>query len=414
MTVLSSSRIIVVGGSLAGQSAVTELIDSNFPGEILWITGEPAGPYSKPALSKEFMQGRCSVGELHLPAVNPGCVSLRVIRGVHCKCLDAENRCLRLQDGQELRFDGLIICTGAKARIPDFATDIGNVYSLRTLQDALEVQKALPTNPKVLVIGGGLIGCELAASLRGMGLAVTIVEMQPVLLERPFGAAFGSYFLDLQRQNGVEVVTSQNVTRLLSADRKVSGAELADGRVVPADLVLIGAGSIPETDWLSDSGLALDNGVVCDEMLSTSAPGIFAAGDVASWVNPLFGVRMRVEHWTNASAQGRAAAANLLASLSKDLNGMKAFKDVPYFWSDQYGLKIQMVGWHPGHDRVSIDHTEGAAGPIITYYQGHRLVAAAGVNASRAVMKFRRQIEEEAQLSSLSTMAPVLSHAMQG
>ena len=398
---LHSSRIIVAGGSLSGQSAVTELIDRGFAGEIVWITGEAGGVYSKPALSKEFMQGRVSLESILLPAIDPCGANLKIIDGSRCLSLDAQARHLQLDDGRYFDFDGLLICTGASARMPDFARNIDNVLPLRTLEHALAIQQAVRTKPRVLILGGGLIGCEMAASLRGLDLDVTLIEMQARLLERPFGGAFGDYFEQLHRRNGVTVLTGQSLARLQTANGKVTGAELADGRLLPADLVLVGAGSIPETAWLAGSGLALENGVLCDDTLCSSVPGIFAAGDIASWVNPLYGVRMRVEHWTNASAQGRAAATNLLAALSGDAPGMKSFGDIPYFWSDQYGLKIQMVGWHPGHDRAVVEQPEGAPGPVIKYFQGDRLVAAAGVNASRAVMTFRRQIEAEARRTVL-------------
>lgn len=401
MGVVSSSRIIVVGGALAGQSAVTEVIEQGFDGEIVWITGETVLPYSKPALSKEFIQGRSSLREIQLPRVSAEFSRLKQIDGCRAVSLEGEARQLVLEGGQVLSFEGLVICSGARARMPEFAQGIGGVFALRHLQDALEIQKLLPQKPRVAILGGGLIGCEMAASLRGLGLQVILVEMQNNLLERPFGPAFGQYFVSLQRDHGVEVILGQGIQKIETQAGKIAAVVLEDGRQIEAELLLIGAGSVPEVEWLASSGLGLENGLLCDANLETTTKGIFAAGDVASWINPYYGRRMRVEHWTNASAQGRAAATNLLRHLSGARDQMRPFADIPYFWSDQYGLKLQMVGWHLGHDRIETEWPEGGVGPLVRYYQGPRLVAAAGVNAARAVMTLRRKIEIAAQESQL-------------
>ncbi len=302
-----------------------------------------------------------------------------------------------MDDGEEIAFDQLLIATGAQARMPGMLRGVGGVFPLRTLDDAVAIRESLADRPKVLVVGGGLIGCELAASMRTLGLEVTLVERLDTLLDRPFGGAFGSYFLDLHRANGVDLVMGAMVERLSLQDGRVAAVELADGTAIEAQLVVVGAGSEPCTQWLEGSGLAVADGVVCDSYLATSAPGIFAAGDVARWTNPVYDLRMRVEHWTNASAQGRAAARNLVASATGRQELRKPFADVPYFWSDQYGQKIQMVGWHQGHDRIELDRSAEVPGPLARFYRGGRLIAAAGVNAPRVIMRLRRQIKEEAR-----------------
>jgi NADPH-dependent 2,4-dienoyl-CoA reductase/sulfur reductase-like enzyme len=281
--------------------------------------------------------------------------------------------------------------------MPAIFSKVEGVLPLRTMDDAIAIRERIASRPRVLILGGGLIGCELAASMRGLGLDVAIVEQLDTLLTRPFGGALSDYFLDLHRRNGVEVLTGVTVARLVERKGTVAQAHLSDGTVLETELVLIGAGSQPATRWLEGSGVVLSDGVVCDEYLATSAPGIFAAGDVARWLNPCFGTRMRVEHWTNASAQGRAAARNLAAGLTGRTELAKPFGDVPYFWSDQYGQKIQMVGWHEGYDRIETEDPEGAPGPIVRFYRDGSFVAAAGVNAPRAVMGYRRQIELEAR-----------------
>ncbi len=391
------SRIVVAGGSLAGHSAVAELIGLVPDAEIVWARGERHRAYSKPALSKEFMQARNEISELTLPDIEGDLRNLRIVDDA-CTSLDAGGKTVTLDNGETVAFDQLLVATGAQARMPGFLRDVAGVFPLRTLDDAVAIRNSLAGRPKVLVVGGGLIGCELAASMRTLGLEVTLIEQLDSLLERPFGGAFGTYFLDLHRANGVELIMGGMVERMILHEGRVAGVELADGSKVEAQLVVVGAGSEPCTQWLEGSGVEIDNGVVCDAHLAASMPGIFAAGDVARWINPVYDLRMRVEHWTNASAQGRAAARNMAASLTGRHELRKPFSDVPYFWSDQYGRKIQMVGWHQGHDHVELDQSGEVPGPLARFYREGRLIAAAGVNAPRIIMRLRRQIEEEARL----------------
>lgn len=391
-------RIVVVGGSMAGHSGVTELVSILPESEIVWLTGEHYGAYSKPALSKEFMQARIELAELMLPGIEGDPGRLRILRGRSCVSLDSAGRSIQLDDGEMIDFDQLLVATGASARMPELLRGVEGVFSLRTLDDAVTIRRSLAGRPKVLVVGGGLIGCEMAASARALGLDVTIVERLDTLLDRPFGGAFGSYFLDLHRNNGVNVLMGAMVERISLHDGRIHAVHLGDGTEIEAGLVLVGAGSEPCTQWLAGSGLAITDGVLCDAHLAASVPGVFAAGDIARWANPVYGVQMRVEHWTNASAQGRAAARNIAAAALGRPELRKAFADVPYFWSDQYGQKIQMVGWHLGHDRVELDGSDNGSGPLARFYRDDRLIAAAGINVPRVVMRLRRQIEEEARV----------------
>ncbi len=402
---MATQRIVVAGGSLAGHSAVSELARLAPESEIVWVTGETHRTYSKPALSKEFMQARNELADLTLPDVENRQGKLRVLRGRLCASLDAAARVVQLDDGEIIDFDQLLIATGADARMPAALRGIDGVFPLRTLDDAIAIRARLAGRPKVAVVGGGLIGCELAASMRTLGLEVVIIERLETLLDRPFGGAFGSYFFDMHRQNGVELIMGAMVDRLSLRDGQVAGVVLVDGRMIEAGLVLVGAGSEPTTGWLEGSGVAVSEGVLCDSFLATSQPGIHAAGDVARWHNPVYDLRMRVEHWTNASAQGRAAAHNVAMLVTGRPESQKPFGDVPYFWSDQYGQKIQVAGWHEGHDRIELEQSADAPGPLARFYRNGRLIAAAGVNAPRAVMRMRRQIEEEAKAAALDYAA---------
>ncbi len=392
----SNKRIVVAGGSLAGQSAVTVLADLARDAEIIWITGELQPAYSKPALSKEFMQGHFEVEDLTLPEIQTGEINLQIIRGKPCVSLDTENQTVTLSDGESVRYDHLIICTGGNARMPAMMSGIKGVYALRTFEDAVAIRSRLAEKPNTLVIGGGLIGCEFAASARALDLDVTLVEQLESLLDRPFGGTLSPYFAELHKEHGVEVLLGTSVERLKqTGEGAVSGIVLSDGTEIDADLVVVGAGSQPATQWLESSGIKLQDGIVCNEFLAASDPHIHAAGDIARWINPVFDTQMRVEHWTNASAQGRAAAKNAVAALNKQPELAAPFGDVPYFWSDQYGQKIQMVGWYPGHDRVEIQEAGNEKGPMVKFYHNDALVAAAAVNSPRAIMLMRRQIEKE-------------------
>ncbi|WEK51308.1 MAG: FAD-dependent oxidoreductase [Candidatus Kaistia colombiensis] len=390
-------RIVVAGGSLAGYSAVSELLAADYAGELLWVTGEKQGSYSKPALSKEFIQGKSEYSELFLPEIPDARGNLRVLRDARLSALDAAARTVQLEDGRSVEFDGLVICTGAVARMPAITRGMAGVLGLRTLEDAQAIKAELVGKPRIAILGGGLIGCELAASMRSFGLEITLIEGAPTLLGRTFGAVLGEYVLDMHQRNGVNVMTGATIEELVARDGRVAAARLSDRSVIETDLVLVGAGSVPATGWLEGSGLKLADGVVCDATLASSHAGIYAAGDVARWHNPFYDTQMRVEHWTSASAQGRAAARNLLRSFPGATEAPVPFADIPYFWSDQYGLKLQMVGRHDGHDRVEMHETADRALPLLTFHKQDQLVAAAGVNASRAVMRYRKQIEDDAK-----------------
>jgi 3-phenylpropionate/trans-cinnamate dioxygenase ferredoxin reductase component len=390
-------RLVIAGGSFAGYSAVSELLDLDHRGELVWVTGRERSAYSKPALSKEFLQGRFGISDIVLPEIASDRSNVRILRGRICTALKAVDRRVQLDDGAWLPFDGMVVCTGATARLPAWAAHVAGVRVLRTLEDALAIRAEIPRAPRTAILGGGLVGCELAASLRTLGLEVTLIERLDSLLGRSFGEPLADYFLELHRRHGVRVIIGASVEELVARDGRVAEAHLSDGTVVATDLVLVGAGADPTTRWLEGSGLALSDGVVCDANLAASQDGIYAAGDVARWFNPLYLMHMRVEHWMNAGAQGRVAARNLLASDEAVATAPAAFADVPYFWSDQYGHKIQMVGWHHDHDRAVVEYPGQSSDPLVTFFAKGRLVAAVGVNAPRAVMSCRRQIEAEAR-----------------
>jgi 3-phenylpropionate/trans-cinnamate dioxygenase ferredoxin reductase component len=279
-----------------------------------------------------------------------------------------------------------------------------NIFVLRTLDDCLAVRARLDARPRVTVIGAGFIGSEVAATCRSRGLDVTVLEMLPVPLERAVGPVVGAACGRLHRNHGVDLRCGAEVAGFEGTDR-VERVRLADGTTIDADLVVVGVGVTPSTGWLEGSGLELHDGVVCDETC-LAAPGIVAAGDVARWPNPLFDHEsMRVEHWTNATEQGVAAARRLLV---EEANA-EAFAPVPFVWSDQYDVKIQVVGCIRGDDEVVVvDGSIDEPRFVALFGRGGRLVGALGFSRPRLVMQYRRMIAERASWDD------ALSHASGG
>jgi NADPH-dependent 2,4-dienoyl-CoA reductase/sulfur reductase-like enzyme len=295
--------------------------------------------------------------------------------------LDVDGRRVVLDDGTEVSFDGLVIATGCRPlRLPG-----PDVHVIRTLDDAVRLRAALDAGPRrVVVIGAGFIGSEVAASCRARGLAVTMIEALPVPLERILGREMGEVCADLHRAEGVDLRLGVGVDAI-----EEGGVRLADGTAVEANVVVVGIGVRPNTEWLEGSGLTLDNGVVCDETC-LAAPGIVAAGDVARWPNQRFGGDlMRVEHWDNALEQGAAAARRLLA----DDGDAEPYAPVPWFWSDQYDRKIQLSGLSSNTDDVRVVHGDvGERRFVALYGREGRLVGALGWNRPRHVMQWRQRL----------------------
>lgn len=343
-------RIVIVGASLAGLRAAQALRDEGFDGELTIVGSEPHWPYDRPPLSKQVLLGEWNLEKTRLeePA---GLQELGEWRlGLRASGLDARGRRLLLEDGGSLPFDRLLVATGSEPiRLPGQERYRG-VHCLRTLEDAAAIAEGLSRATRVVVVGGGFIGAEVASAAVRRGLAVTVLEALPRLLERAVPPVVGDAFARLHRAHGVEVRTNAAVHGFAGAGH-VEAVVLEGDERVPADLVVVGIGARPATEWLEGSGVALDRGVLCDERLQTNVPGVFAAGDVARWPNPLFGETMRIEHWTNAVEQGMAAARNMLAE-----DGGEPFAPVPYVWTDQHGISVRFAGVvAPGDDFTVLD-----------------------------------------------------------
>lgn len=385
------TQIIVVGASLAGLRAVETLRRRGYDGSISVVGAESVLPYDRPPLSKEILQGSWEPERIRLrdPASYDE-LEVEWRLGTRATGLDPGARELELDDGKRLGFDRLLIATGAAPRRLPNPGELEGIYTLRTLDEALAIRRELERGARVVVVGAGFIGAEVAASCRQRGLEVTMIEALPVPLSRALGPQMGRWLATAHRERGVDLRCGVGVAGF-EGTRRLERVRLDDGTAIEANLAVVGIGVVPETDWLRSSGIKLRDGVVCDASCATSIPGIAAAGDVARWYNPLFETEMRLEHWTNAAEQGAAAAQRLLA----DETEAEAFAPVPFFWSDQYDLKLQMVGHASGDDEVRI--VEGSTEEtrfLALYGRNGRLSAAFGLNRARQVMQQRMRIAQ--------------------
>lgn len=386
-------RIVVVGASLAGFRAAEELRAAGFDGSITLIGDEPHRPYDRPPLSKQVLAGTQPPEATALDPITGTLDDLRIDwrLGRRATGLDLGSRSVGLDDGSRVPFDGLVVATGATPRRLPGTDHLAGVHTLRTLDDALAIRAGVLAGPRRLaVVGAGFIGAEVAATCRGLGVEVTLLEALPVPLERSVGPVLGAVVADVHRDHGVDVRLGVGVAELAGGER-VEGLTLSDGTVLDVDLVVVGVGVVPNTGWLEGSGLELGNGVLCDET-GLAAPGVVAAGDVACWPNPRFGESMRVEHWDNATEMGAHAARTLLADLAGGRG--EPYAPVPWFWSDQYDRKIQLAGRAAAGDEVRIiagspDDRRFAA----LFGRGGRVVGVLGMNMPAKVMRWRSLVE---------------------
>ncbi|NEA61402.1 FAD-dependent oxidoreductase [Streptomyces sp. SID12488] len=379
--------VAVVGASLAGLSAARSLRKQGYDGRLVLIGDEAHRPYDRPPLSKEFLAG--TLGEADLGLETDG-EDLRAewLLGTRATGLDRTDRSVRLADGRNVRADGIVIATGAAARTLPGADGLTGVHTLRTLDDARALRDELARGGRLVVIGGGFIGAEVASTAYALGLDVTVIEAAPTPLAGPLGETMGAVVSGLHADHGVRLLCGVGV-KGLSGERQVEGVLLADGRSVPADIVVVGVGARPCVDWLAGSGVALENGVKCGADGRTSLAGVVAVGDCANWYDPRVGAHRRVEHWTGALERPAAAVAALLAGGAVEPGVPRP----PYFWSDQYGVKIQFVGHAGGADSVAVE--EGAVGErnvLAVYRRGGEPVGVLGMNQPRLFVRWRKQL----------------------
>ncbi|WP_175412534.1 NAD(P)/FAD-dependent oxidoreductase [Streptomyces sp. TRM64462] len=381
--------ITVVGASLAGLSAVRALRAEGYDGEIVVVGEERHTPYDRPPLSKDFLKGDIDAEGLALgDADEYEVLDVHWLLGERAVRLDPVARTVTLAGGRHVRTDGMVIATGASPRTLPGADGLAGVHTLRTLDDAQALRAELLDGlPRVVVIGAGFIGAEVASTAHHLGLHVTVVEALPVPLERQLGCEMGMVVSSLHSDHGVRLLCGTGVAELLGEDR-VTGVRLADGRVLPADIVVAGVGVRPNTDWLAGSGVRVDDGVVCDSGCSTGVPGVVAVGDVARCPNPFTGRHARVEHWSNATEQAKPAARTLLT-------GVPAPAPVtpPYFWSDQYQVRIQVAGHvAPGAEPEVVEGDIDSRAFTAVYRREGTPVAVLSLNQPKFFNRLRRTL----------------------
>jgi NADPH-dependent 2,4-dienoyl-CoA reductase/sulfur reductase-like enzyme len=384
-------RVVIVGASAAGLAAAEALRGFGFDGSITLVGDESHAPYDRPPLTKQVLRGEWEPERTALR--EPGdlaALGLDERRATSAVGLDLANRSINLSTGERLGFDAVVIATGVRPRhLPGLAATgdgtVAGLHTLRTLGDALRLRSRLGPGRQLVIIGGGFLGTEAAAAARMAGAQVTLVTPAPELLSSALGELVGSVLSEVHRDHGVDLQTGMAAVGMVTEDGRATGVRLGDGSVLRADDVLVAIGSLPNTEWLAGSGLPVDDGLACDQYCA-AAPGVYGAGDVARWDHPLYG-DVRIEHRTNAAEQGVAAARNLLGH-------EVPFAPVPYFWSDQYDLKIQAYGHLSGHEEAAVIDGSPFEGRFLTAYRtGGRLSGVAAVGMPpKALLPWRAKL----------------------
>jgi len=409
-----NSTTVIVGASLAGINAARTLRLQGQAGPIIVVDADPERPYDRPPLSKQMLTGEWEAEKILLPAGKED-LGLEFRLGVRAKGVDLGARQITLENAggsiETAAFDSLVIASGAAARrLPDSA-GIAGVHVVRTLADSLALRAELDAGPsRVVVIGAGFIGAEVASSCRKRGLEVTLVEALPLPLERILGPEMGQVCAQVHRENGVDLRLGTSVLQLetttVDGVERVAGVSLTDGTTVAADIVVVGIGVTLNTEWLEGSGLTLEDGVVCDNTL-LAAPGVVAAGDIARYPSARFGRMLRVEHWETAIAGGEAAARRLLAEANGETP--QVFDPIPWFWSDQYDRKIQLAGRPMPTNQCVVVHGSTEEFRFVALYgDGDRLTGVLGMNRPRHVVQLRALFDEGASFSEACERAATL------
>jgi 3-phenylpropionate/trans-cinnamate dioxygenase ferredoxin reductase subunit len=366
-----------VGASLAGATAALTLREEGFQGRVVLFGDEPHMPYERPPLSKEYLRGEAPFLNAYVrPPDFYDANGIEARLGTRVARVEPSERIVELADGERVRYDRLLIATGARNRgLPVAGADLEGVTDLRTIEDADRIRAHASSGRKAVVVGMGFIGSEVAASLRQLDVEVAVVAPGSAPLQRVLGEEVGGVLAEIHREQGVELHLGDSV-RAFEGSGRVERVVTAAGRRIECDFAVVGVGVEPAVELASGTGIELENGIVVDEYCRTNVEWIYAAGDVANHYHPVFGRRIRVEHWENALKQGPAAARNMLG---KD----ERYEDIPWFWSDQYDTNLQYAGFHTTWDELVVRGSFEERSFVTFYCTAGRVLAAVAVNRGK-------------------------------
>ncbi|WP_329552051.1 NAD(P)/FAD-dependent oxidoreductase [Streptomyces sp. NBC_00696] len=380
------AHVLVVGASASGLTTVEALRRKGYTNRITVLGAEPHAPYDRPPLSKQILSGAWEPGRAALRTEEMlSALDTEFVLGDPAVGLDTATRTVRTESGRELSADAIVIATGVRPRVLPGQGGLTGVHVLRTLDDALALRTDLLAGSRLVVVGEGVLGSEIAATARTLGLDVTLTGPLTGPLALQVGPLVSGLLAELHTEQGVRLRLGNGVVGLTGAQGQVTGVELSTGEVLPADVVVVAIGATPATEWLADSGLELDNGVVCDSRCE-AAPGIYAVGDVARWHHEQLGRLIRLENRTNATEQAMAVAGAILGD-------DRAYEPVPYFWTDQFDAKLQVHGFLPADAEVDIVDGELAARRFVARYRsGGRVTGILGWNMPKQARQRRQEI----------------------
>ena len=384
---MSDPAIVVIGAGQAGGWAARTLRDEGFEGGIVVIGEEPYPPYERPPLSKEVLLGKEPAESSYLwPEGSFDELGIALRTGVGATAIDRAAKTVALSDGGSIAYDKLLIATGGRVRkLPIEGAELDGVHYLRGIDDSAAIRADLGEGARLVVVGGGWIGLEVAAAARMLGAGVAVVEALDMLCARALTPDMAAYLLDVHRDRGIDVRLGATI-EALTGDGRVTGARLSGGETLPATAVVIGIGIVPNVELAEAAGLDVDNGIRVDALCRTSDPDIFAAGDVTNHPNDLLGRNIRLESWENAQNQGIAAAKAMLG-------GETAYCEIPWFWSDQYDVNIQLVGL-PADVEETVIRGERADRSFVEFYmKGGRIDGAAAINNPRDIRFAKRLMQ---------------------
>ena len=387
-------QIVVIGGGQAGAQAVISLRQLGYDGEITLVCGEKQLPYQRPPLSKAFLKGELAEERLYFRTSDfYEQQNVRVLTGVLAQQIDREAQTVELSNNEKLKYSKLLLATGAPPRKLPFAHEhLTNVHYLRTLADSEKLSPVLSSGDRIVVIGAGYIGLEVAAVARSAGLDVTVLELAERVLARVASEPVSHFYQDLHKNNGVDIRLDTAVESFEIDDNKINSVKLSDNTTLECSSVLVGIGATPETKLAEKAGLEIDNGIVVDELTQTSDLNIWAAGDCSNFPYPRYGRRVRLESVPNAIEQAKVTAANMLGD-------NKVHNALPWFWSDQYDVKLQTVGLMQGFDSLIIRGEPKNKSFSVWYFKEEKLLAVDALNDAPSFMVAKKLLSTEPQIT---------------